>query len=175
MEILLIGGSRNTGKSTFIYRAAYRLHAANYSAIPAFLHIGPLPTLLPPLRLWADLSIPDGCWLFTKVAPDGSKKNVLVNMATDDQACIDRLIQRIKAIEATEKIDVLITSIRSHFDGMRDLLIKELKLNQDNFPLEIALATRHGSAGINEWLDWYFPTTDRLITHTLANNPYLIP
>lgn len=172
MEILLIGGAPQTGKSTFLYRLAQRLVATGrYTEAGAYAFPAVMPMLYEPFRIWEDLKIKDEMFFLTGTNPNGIQKKILINMASDNLDCINNLMQKISDLSQLYTIDVLVTSIRCPFDDMRTELIDRLALNEQ-FPVEIPLGKKHWAPGIHQWLDWYLATTDNLIFHTLQNRPY---
>ena len=120
MQVLLISGEDNSGKSTLIHSIATWLKRRDYKP--------------------KDVN-PNGFWKFYEVANGDVQtlfeKNdvcVYVHSATDNEYRINELKYNVEKI-GVEKIDILITSVRNHGDKMRNLLCDKMEWKESNCQL----------------------------------------
>jgi hypothetical protein len=155
MEILLVGGAQNTGKSQAIYRIARRLQSNGFKVTA-----GSLPS-----------SFEDFMVVLKGVNINGKEISVIINSATD----IEDLIRRFKGFSTLHgTYHIMISSVRDNDYYPRKEFFEIMGLNEDQDPiLEIPFAkiTRIRKYR-SKPLKWYAEKMDKLINHTLKGAPF---
>ncbi|MDN3621391.1 hypothetical protein QWY81_18145 [Polaribacter undariae] len=157
MNSLLIGGAQNVGKSETIYKIANNLVGKGFIAIAG--------------------SIPPAFDDFTVVLKGfdkkGQKVNVIITSATDTTDIIKNFK---KFFDENGNYDILISSVRDDDFYPRKQFFDIMGINpNDKNLVEIPFAkiTRRGG-NFAVALNWYSEKTEKLIIHTLNNNPFNI-
>ncbi|WP_026775728.1 hypothetical protein [Polaribacter sp. Hel_I_88] len=157
MNSLLIGGAQSVGKSETIYKIASNLVAKGFVVIAG--------------------SIPPAFNDFTVVLKgfdkDEQKVTVIINSATDTTDIIRNFK---KFFDENRNYDILISSVRDNDFYPRKHFFDIMGINpNDKNLVEIPLAkiTRRGG-NFATALNWYSEKIEKLIMHTLNNNPFNI-
>jgi len=157
MKILLIGGAQNVGKSEAIFRIANLLIGKGFIIIA-----GCLPTNFDDFKV----SLKG----FDK---NGKEVSVILNSATDTIDIINNLK---KFYDENGNYDILISSVRDDDFYPRKQFFNIMGLNpNDKNLVEIPFAkiTRR-DLNFKSALNWYSEKTEKLILHTLKNDPFNI-
>ncbi|MCM4156253.1 hypothetical protein [Gramella sp. AN32] len=157
MNILLIGGAQNTGKSQAIYKIAHTLQTKGFKVIK-----GSIP-----------LSFKDFMVVLDGIDNNGKRVTVIINSATDTEDIIKAFKD---FFDANVRCNILITSVRDDDYYPRKEFFKIMKLNrQDDKILEIPFAkiTRIKKYRTKP-LKWFADNMDNLINHVLKSNPFNI-
>lgn len=155
MKFLVISGAPSTGKTTVINNIALWLTSG---IITTDVDGTILPTFLPNSKgTYDDISI--------VVILKGKK--IIIHSATDDQNCMDRLIEK---INLNSDVGVVITTCRDVY-WERDYFVKNIKPFATFF-LESPLGkiTRRNDFTLAD--TWYKDNLLNLHQHILGNNPY---
>lgn len=172
MEILLITGGCGTGKSETIYDTVDWLRTHKEYIIEETFHN--IPFHRPKTSGMLDCEV---------LLKGSNGKTILVHSATDNEICIDKLVENITYLSVKgETIDVLIVSCRRFDDPMRAVLCTAMgwSLTPAGYPildgsgkpvLEIPLLRiRYDSfAPVN---GWYKDRTYHIVHHILERDPY---
>lgn len=170
MDLLIISGAPNTGKSTTVYHLCSFLIGQGYVRIdiPYNGKTYSAPTSFPPVL--AD----DFACLLQK----GGKK-ILIHTATDDTYNIDALANSI----SSHNPEIVITTCRDFGDWPRDYFCSKLKLTNgfiltgvspvcvEEFPL--SRVTRR-TARFTTAYEWYFKNSTNQIEKLLLQPPYCV-
>lgn len=158
MKFFVISGAPDTGKTTAINLVAEWL--CNKYSITTDFYGNPLPSFLP--------SPSNGKYVDISIVISLSSRKVIIHSATDDQNCMNQLINTIKNNNDAE---IVITTCRDFYTE-RDYFMKNVNNLFAKFFLESPLGkiTRINHKDLIK--NWYKDTLFKLHQHILSNDPY---
>lgn len=156
MNSLLIGGAQNTGKSKAIYKIANTLLGKGFVLIA-----GTIPA-----------TFNDFMVVLKGTDNNGKESIIIINSATDTEGIIKAFK---KFFDTNGTYHIMISSIRDDNYYPRKEFFDIMKLNADDFVLEIPFAkiTRIKKNRAKP-LKWFADNMENLINHVLKNNPFNI-
>lgn len=157
MKYLLLGGAPNTGKTGSLNRLADKLiHIKGFKVVVNWNY--------PPKVTNGDFRI-----ILEGLDNNENQIRIFINSATDNK----KIIQECKNFyDANQPVSIIISSIRDVFSARTDFLNIMKVDNSIDHILELPLAKVRKGKYRALCLKWYEEKLDKLITHTLENNPY---
>lgn len=171
MEILLVTGEPNTGKSGVLHDLTKWLQDDKGYTISHTFHDHPF-----------DSPKPEETYDFEVLL--SSKKQILIHSATDDRECIDNLRENLDTLD--NKLDILITTCRRFDDDTRKWQCEKMGWKPDDTEGYNVLHTADGHPILEVPLirikydafeqanKWYKEHINRLVQHILLQSPYNI-